>query len=232
MTEALDTLTPREIDTRLADLHTASQKAAQDFLQALARVHWAAGDRQQYHGRRQVWTMTPDEAEAGAKQVAADDSVRVWTRREAEEALDALQAAREEQERIREQCRPLNEEWDRRKWSRFFLVTSSNGHIHSSMDCSTCNLRTTFGWLPEVSGKSEKEAVEEHGPRLCSVCFPSAPVEWTVGEERIEEGVCEGSGRYVPGVDMRMYSKYGKCEVCGQQVSVTSRGNARKHKGA
>jgi len=64
-------------------------------------------------------------------------------------------------------------------WSRFFLVTSSKGHIHSSMHCSTCRPETIFGWLPKLSGKTEADAVAEHGPALCSVCFPTAPVEWT-----------------------------------------------------
>lgn len=68
-------------------------------------------------------------------------------------------------------------------WSRFFLVTSSPGHIHSSMYCSTCRPTTTFGWLPELSGKTEAVAVDEHGPTLCSVCFPSAPVDWTTGKK-------------------------------------------------
>ena len=34
-------------------------------------------------------------------------------------------------------------------WSRFFLVTSSTGHVHSSTSCSTCRPTTTYGWLPE-----------------------------------------------------------------------------------
>lgn len=67
-------------------------------------------------------------------------------------------------------------------WSRFFLVTSSAGHIHSSMHCSSCRYTTTYGWLPELSGKTEGEAVEAHGPALCSVCFPSAPVEHVGGK--------------------------------------------------
>lgn len=64
-------------------------------------------------------------------------------------------------------------------WSRFFLVTSSQGHIHSSMRCTTCYRTTTYGWLPELSGKTEAETVAIHGPALCSICFPSAPVEDT-----------------------------------------------------
>lgn len=66
-------------------------------------------------------------------------------------------------------------------WSRFFLVTSSQGHIHSSLQCTTCYPTTTYGWLPTLSGLTEADAVEEQGMILCSVCFPSAPVEWTEG---------------------------------------------------
>lgn len=68
-------------------------------------------------------------------------------------------------------------------WSRFFLVTSSAGHIHSSMNCSTCYPTTRYGWLPEFSGRTEEEAVAELGPTLCSVCFKSAPLDWTEGKK-------------------------------------------------
>jgi hypothetical protein len=67
-------------------------------------------------------------------------------------------------------------------WSRFFLVTSSSGHIHSSMHCSTCRDTTTYGWMPELSGKTEAEAVARLGPALCSVCFATAPVEHVGGK--------------------------------------------------
>ena len=68
-------------------------------------------------------------------------------------------------------------------WSRFFLVTSSAGHVHSSMHCSTCYAQTRYGWLPQYSGHTEDEAVAELGPTLCTVCFPSAPVEYTLGKK-------------------------------------------------
>lgn len=67
-------------------------------------------------------------------------------------------------------------------WSRFFLV--QDGHIHRSMRCSTCYISTSFSWLPDLSGMTEAEAVAEYGGILCSVCYPSAPVEWTTGENR------------------------------------------------
>lgn len=61
-------------------------------------------------------------------------------------------------------------------WSRYFLVTSSTGHVHSSMNCSTCNPRTTFAPVVALSGQSDTEAVELLGETLCTVCFPEAPV--------------------------------------------------------
>ena len=72
-------------------------------------------------------------------------------------------------------------------WSRYFLVMSSNGHIHSHMDCSTCHNgrgRTVFGWLTDMSGLTEADAVSEYGGILCTVCYPTAPTEWTEGESR------------------------------------------------
>lgn len=68
-------------------------------------------------------------------------------------------------------------------WSRFFLVTSSSGHIHSSMCCSTCRPTTQYGWLPQLSGQTEEQAVKDCGPTLCTVCFPSAPLDWTEGKK-------------------------------------------------
>ena len=69
-------------------------------------------------------------------------------------------------------------------WSRFFIVANVGGHIHRKMECSTCYPTTNFGWLPNLSGLTEAEAVEEWGSILCSVCFPDAPVEWTDGENK------------------------------------------------
>lgn len=62
-------------------------------------------------------------------------------------------------------------------WNRFYLVTSSPGHVHSSMRCSSCNWNTRFAPVPSLSGSSEAEAVEVLGETLCTVCFPSAPVK-------------------------------------------------------
>ena len=65
-------------------------------------------------------------------------------------------------------------------WNRYFGV--QDGHIHSSMDCHSCNngfTPTSFVWLPDLSGSTEEEAVAAGGATLCTHCYPTAPVEWT-----------------------------------------------------
>lgn len=74
----------------------------------------------------------------------------------------------------------VDSEYESRPWSRFFLVTTSNGHIHRSTHCGTCNRRgrpTGFALVPYLSGQTAADAVADLGPALCSVCFPDAPVE-------------------------------------------------------
>lgn len=74
-----------------------------------------------------------------------------------------------------------DEQWIARQWNRYFLVCSSNGHIHSSTSCHTCNKgknATQFALVPSLSGTSVQDAVAKLGAGLCSVCFPDAPVEY------------------------------------------------------
>lgn len=62
-------------------------------------------------------------------------------------------------------------------WARYFLVTSSAGHVHRSMHCSTCNPRTTYAPVVSLSGTDDATAVEMLGETLCTTCFPDAPVD-------------------------------------------------------
>ena len=71
-------------------------------------------------------------------------------------------------------------EYESRPWARYWLVTSSDGHIHASTRCCTCNKgkhATGFALVPYLSGSTPADAVADLGPALCSVCFPEAPVE-------------------------------------------------------
>lgn len=116
-------------------------------------------------------------------------------------------------------------------WQRFFLVE----HIHGSQHCSSFRPTTQIGWLTSVSGLTEAEAVAEYGPRLCTICFPTAPVAWT--QASADPDVCEGSGKYYDrekrtGREGAYYSPSGYCATCGQVVGLASRGSIkiRKHK--
>ncbi len=116
-------------------------------------------------------------------------------------------------------------------WSRFYLVP--DGHIHSSLSCPTCNKNGTsavFGWLTDLSGLTEKEAVAEHGAILCTVCFPSAPVEYT-NKYDLEREIklaqrCPSSGDPVETHEKRMAIR---CPSCGARVRVTPSGCIRAH---
>ena len=91
--------------------------------------------------------------------------------------IEAEQAARVAREVV------AVHERDYTGWSRFWLVTSSAGHVHSSTSCSTCYSTTGFAPYPDLAACDEVEAVAILGETLCSVCFPSAPVEYTTGKK-------------------------------------------------
>lgn len=114
-------------------------------------------------------------------------------------------------------------------WSRFYLV--QGGHIHSSMSCSTCNNgkeATRFMWLPSLSALTEREAVESQGAILCTVCFPTAPTEWTNGHDldRLAKLAkrCPGSGEYSD-----QWGRHDTCGHCGYWTKVTNSGRFRAH---
>jgi hypothetical protein len=114
-------------------------------------------------------------------------------------------------------------------WTRFFLVK----HIHSSMSCSSFRPTTRVGWLPNVSGLTEAEAVKEHGATLCTICYPSAPVELTTAA--VDPNLCAGSGQYhstehLTGRENAWTAPAGYCDTCRQWTTLTKSGNLRKHK--
>jgi hypothetical protein len=124
---------------------------------------------------------------------------------------------------------PLNALYRKAPWSRFFLVKNNNGHIHKDMSCGTCFPTTQYGWLPQLSGKTEADAVADQGPLLCSVCFPSVRPEWTRGVASTRV-YCEG-GQFVAGTERRQGMKtYGRCPVCGSNEYINQGGAVRKHK--
>lgn len=189
---ATTTASPKEVDTKLAATWREIYKAESDLATTHLSLLHLAGATFYYRGRRRVTDMTVAEAveilepiveankddEYGYRLCLPSPGSSLGSARssladldEVNARLDELQAQADEQEALYT------------GWSRFFLVTSSAGHVHSSMHCSTCRPTTQYGWLPELSGKDEAAAVDELGPTLCTVCFPSAPVEWTEGKK-------------------------------------------------
>jgi hypothetical protein len=76
------------------------------------------------------------------------------------------------------ECSELNNVWmEEGCWTRAFLVTNSNGHVHNSMDCNTCFPTTRFEWLTQYSSDDENTIVELAGELACTVCYPSAPAD-------------------------------------------------------
>lgn len=204
-----------------------------------------AGAKFYYQGRssRRVTDMT--EAQAIEK-LSADPTARSLTHRHThEEAIEAIEAA---DLAIAENDNAMaNLEMSYTGWSRFFLVTSSIGHIHSSMHCSTCRPTTTYGWLPNLSGQTEADAVEQCGPALCTVCFPTAPTANTMAKLTAKQAAdilagkkvtaepakvyCPGSGeRSTTKINWRLYSPSGSCPHCKHVGGVTQDGRMRKHK--
>ena len=106
-------------------------------------------------------------------------------------------------------------------WARFFLVK----HIHSSQSCSSFRATTRVGWLPKVSGLTEAEAVTEYGAILCTICFPSAPTEWTEGPK---DDRCSGSGATIsyqlPTRTGYYAGNFATCAACEKRVGISSRG--------
>jgi hypothetical protein len=197
MIENLTTATPTEIDTAIAALHHSLAKADHKRTSSIGYLHDIAKTRKYrpstWTNRKSGYDYTATDAEAIAILTDAIEAADAGTYTgpistydlkygSAKKHLEAIPALEAEIAKIKTEINRLEGEWSARPWSRFFLVTSSTGHIHSSMGCSTCRITTTYGWLPEMSGKSEADAMEHLDTigagrsTLCSVCFPDAPV--------------------------------------------------------
>jgi hypothetical protein len=162
-------MTPPEVD----DLFSAAWDRRYGLVMSTFDIwddlHYAVNDRRT--GRRS-WRLSHAEAKAKVDQSMGSlgSAVRV---------LAKLHTA---QGRIAELdntiLAKLNTEFDRRGgWTRAYLVT--DGHVHRSMHCSTCNngeSPTRFFWMIDYSGKTEDEIIEAAGERACTICYPDAPV--------------------------------------------------------
>jgi hypothetical protein len=248
--EQLATMTPPQIDWLNAALHAEYDRIDAERDRVWERLYSAVGEQKVEQGRRRVWPLNREEVETKARAIVADPPAEVPERLKRYDfmltvekytesvaaVLAKLDGLGEETLKLNQQVRPkFTGEWDRRGgWSRFYHVMNVDGHIHKTMspnECHQLKWTTRFRWLPDLSGLTEKDAVKAEGTILCSTCFPSAPVEWTVGKSK-DDGRCPGSGqqaRLDPGMARRV-TRYATCHVCNKRgVNVTPGGSLRKH---
>ena len=221
---ALSTMTPVEIDTILAEIWGRINRVNDRIMDQQAKIRTAQ------KGLRMGYKHYADVIPA------------------AEAKIVELKAERAP---IEAEAAPYEAEYDRRPWARAFLVTNSNGHVHKDMHCSTCFINTRYAWMIDYSGKNEAEIVADAGCMACTVCFPSAPVETLSQPTKMfaspeakakaekkaaaEAAKCAGSGTWdYPRETARLgycSGNYGRCNHCGEAVTVTSTGKMRQHKG-
>lgn len=242
MTTATTTPTRREveIDRKLAELWTETSRIDQKLESNRISIAHALHIRGEYRGRSRTATFPPTRELLPKAQAALDgDTLMPWERTHLTETLQAREALVAARRAVRAQAEPLEAIYNEERWSRFFLVQNADGHIHSSMHCSTCHPTTVFSWLPDLSGLGEADAVAAHGALLCTVCFPTAPVEWTNLRELEAEAKaaekakteCSGSRTYDHDSSGTRYaSPRAVCNHCHQTVSLTSTGKMRAHK--
>lgn len=141
-------------------------------------------------------------------------------------------------------------------WDRYWLVTTSNGHVHADRACRTLRPTTGLALVPMLSGTTAAAAIDLLGNTMCTVCFPDAPVDPMTIPAKVtmvlmEEGEdaflramrkhTEGTAKKVKcaGGGTRNYEaqrfpngalrKYQRCGVCGAAVTVTTIGALRAH---
>ena len=106
-----------------------------------------------------------------------ESAKHAYTDRRRDELKAQAEALLPEIEKLDAELRPLEAQYT--GWTRAFVVPE--GHVHRSMNCSTCYPTTAFGWVTDMSGSTEAEIIEAAGSRACTVCYPNAPVDAPAG---------------------------------------------------
>jgi hypothetical protein len=158
----LSTHTPVDIDTKLAELYN-------DRAQIMAPMSWRQDDAE----RKRVALEQAEEAgERYEGQLA-------YLTREAEQAEERVAEIWAAADAKTIEARPYEQEFQNRGgWTRVYLTTGTDPHLHNGMQCSTCNREgklTRFAWMTDYSGATEEQIIEDAGSRACTTCFPAAP---------------------------------------------------------
>lgn len=235
----LRTATPAKIDEMLAELETAWFAQQNIAERAMDTLRYVVRDT------RSAWYMTTEQVQARVAELQKDtrpDYRRFngYSAEDVTKALDKIEATKVEKIRLEGEIKPLEDEYRRRPWSRFFQLRSTDGaRIHDNRLCGGLHRSDhgDLGWHPELSGKSEAEAVAELGPVMCSKCFRSAPVEWKrdPADLKVNPNACPGAEqRPVEGTRtfVRSYSggyDEAKCTGCDEMKRLRADYTIGKH---
>lgn len=176
-------------DTQSADWYEQRFVADQKRLAYAETLHHMNGEKRGYgrNGRGEYANdINTTIAELQQRVREAEDAgemhlqgVKNWTAvRDAKSYLAKYDEQALEVARLNGLLAEANERYEQFRWNRAFLVlTNGQGHVHKSMNCSTCYPTTRFNWVTDYSGSSEEQIVSDAGERACTVCYPSAPVD-------------------------------------------------------
>jgi len=210
MNRTVEIAKAREVDTRIAAAWSEYHIVADKVADAKKSISNNEKTIKMYMGRRN-----------------AEHVINSLTRRNAD--LESMVAELTVQAALLAENAQAIDDAEYTGWTRFFLVK----HIHNTTHCSSFRPTTRIGWLPDVSGLTEVEAVKEHGETLCTICFPSAPTELTTKQAPADQ--CSGSGK---AIDWSLPNRRGfysgnwaTCPDCQERVSITNSSRSiRKHK--
>lgn len=168
---------PVEFDEHAAAAGKVFAKAQSRLRGRLDALHRSVGDQR---SPRTGWDKTDEQVLTAAREwviLADGGAASEKTGAPIRGPLRDVETAQSEHDLAREQVDGLEDAFRiRGGWNRAFLVANSNGHVHSSMGCSTCRPTTQYAWLTDYSGADEDAIVAAAGHRACTTCYPSAPV--------------------------------------------------------
>lgn len=169
----LTTMKPHEVDVEAAPLYAKLGEARYhvDALEdSIGRMRGEMKMNERYHKRAKDDRYLRRNRDLEAR-------IKLYQ----EQKLPPLQEA---EAKAAAELEPYNTEWSlRAHWERPHLTVGGDGKIHrDDENCSSLNngrFRTRMAWLPQLSGKSEEEIVQEAGWRACTKCYKSAPINAT-----------------------------------------------------
>lgn len=178
--EITETMNPAEIDNILVNAMWELAKA--QSAKAGAEMSVENAEKQLVTFNEIISYEKAENPAVRSRKQKAEYEARIVTLKEAIEGYDKTISE------ASAQTNACDAEYNKRGgWTRYWIVTNVNGHIHTTLSCSTCFPTTQYAWLPDLAGSTNSEVVELAGESACTICFPDAPVDTRNRPSRIEE---------------------------------------------